>query len=260
LRGFAVALVACGPVFAFAAPAIGEDTTSVADPPPDTTTTVPGPSPLENPPPATTTTPSTETPTDVTDPTVPTTDPTVPTTDTTLPTTADTTTDTTTATSTPSSTVDAWNPGVGPGSDEPPSSSGTSGSDAATATDTAQSPKAAPTDHDASLPLKELVQPIWGSPLSAPLATPGALAAKPAVSLKPVTDAAKTIGEAVTGALRAPWSPDNASSSWGDLGSAAPRFGPWIVLLAMAWLVRTVIASILADRTAGPRRRRWTLL
>jgi hypothetical protein len=51
-----------------------------------------------------------------------------------------------------------------------------------------------------------------------------------------------------------------AETSWGGLGAAAPRFGPWIVLLAMAWIVRTVIASILADRTAGPRRRRWTLL
>jgi hypothetical protein len=46
----------------------------------------------------------------------------------------------------------------------------------------------------------------------------------------------------------------------GGLSAATPRFAPWIVLLLMAWLVRTVIASILADRTAGPRRRRWTLL
>jgi hypothetical protein len=53
--------------------------------------------------------------------------------------------------------------------------------------------------------------------------------------------------------------PRSVDGSW-DLGSAAPRFAPWIVLLVVAWLVRLVAASVLADRTAGPRRRRWTLL
>jgi hypothetical protein len=51
----------------------------------------------------------------------------------------------------------------------------------------------------------------------------------------------------------------STDGSWG-LGSSAPRFLPWIVLLAVAWLVRMVAAAVLADRTSGPRRRRWTSL
>jgi hypothetical protein len=271
LRGFAVAVVVCGPVLAFAAPAIGDDTTSVADPPPDTTTTVPQPSPLENPPPATTT-PSTDATTDVTDPTLPpVTDPTLPpvtdatlppVTDTTQPATTDTT-DTTTATSTPPSTDGSATPVVPGSGSDPTSGTGTKGTAGGTTTDTVASPQTKPTSHDGSLPMKELVQQVWGAPSAAPITKPGALAAKPAVYLKPVADAAKTIGEgarALSAQLHAPWNQQNVSGSWGDLGSAAPRFGPWIILLAMAWLVRTVIASILADRTAGPRRRRWTLL
>jgi hypothetical protein len=266
LRGFAAAAVVCGPVLALATPALGEDTTSLADPPPaTTTTTAPGPSPLDNPPPATTVPPSTETPTQATDPTTspPVTDLSLPpVTDVTAPPVSDTTTTaptepttaTTTATSTPSTTV-AASP-VAVSSSDPPPDPGSGA--AATTPDTVASPKTALTPHDASLPLQQLVQPVFASPLSPPGTEPGALVGKSAV-FKPMTDAAKTIGAAVSGALRAPMSPDNASS-WGDLGSAAPRFGPWIILLAMAWLVRTVLASILADRTAGPRRRRWTLL
>ncbi len=239
------------------APALGEDTTSDAAPPPDTTTTVPGPAPLENPPPATTT-PSTEAPADVTDSTSapPPTEGTLPpaTDPTTVP---PATTNSTTATSTPPTTGPASTPAV-PGADD----SSSSGSDGGGTTPTGEvtSPQTPLTKHDGSLPLEELVQPMWGSPLSAPITKPGALTAKPAVSLKPVKDAMQAVGEGLGAAVRAPWNPQNASGSWGDLGSAAPRFGPWIILLAMAWLVRTVIASILADRTAGPRRRRWTLL
>jgi hypothetical protein len=51
----------------------------------------------------------------------------------------------------------------------------------------------------------------------------------------------------------------HSDGSWG-LGSSAPRLLPWVVLLLVAWLVRMVAAAILADRTAGPRRRRWTHL
>jgi hypothetical protein len=68
------------------------------------------------------------------------------------------------------------------------------------------------------------------------------------------------MGHVTATVLRAAYAPQSTHGSLTDLGSAAPRFGPWIVLLAMAWLVRMVIASMLADRTAGPRRRRWTLL
>jgi hypothetical protein len=269
LRGFAAAAVVCGPVLALSAPALGEDTTSLADPPPaTTTTTAPEPSPLENPPPATTAPPSTETPTQATDPTTapPATDITLPPVsditlpplnDTTTTTPGESTTDTTTATSTPPST-DAASPVVVGGSD-PPSDTGSGAGTPASTTGTVPSPKTALTPHDASLPFQQLVQPVFASPLSPPGTQPGALAAKSAVFVKPITDAAKSIGSELSGALRAPMSPDNASS-WGDLGSAAPRFGPWVILLAMAWLVRTVLASILADRTAGPRRRRWTLL
>jgi hypothetical protein len=93
---------------------------------------------------------------------------------------------------------------------------------------------------------------------------PGALQAVTAGFTRPVAGSAEAVAKtakALTATLGAAFDPYAGDpSSWGGLRSAAPRFGPWIVLLVMAWLVRTVIASILADRTAGPRRRRWTLL
>jgi hypothetical protein len=71
--------------------------------------------------------------------------------------------------------------------------------------------------------------------------------------------AAVRAGSSLSAKVQNAFDPRNADGSWG-IGSAAPRFAPWIVLLVVAWLVRMVAASVLADRTAGPRRRRWTLL
>jgi hypothetical protein len=83
-----------------------------------------------------------------------------------------------------------------------------------------------------------------------------ASAVTPTGAVQGVIEGAKTL----TAQFGKAFDPTSADKSWGGLGAAAPRFGPWVVLLAMAWIVRTVIASILADRTSGPRRRRWTLL
>ena len=117
--------------------------------------------------------------------------------------------------------------------------------------------------HDAT-PVQHLVQAFPNAGLDAQLGSDeGALHAMAASVVTPARKfigAPVQVGQALTARVHDVFDPRAAGSTWGGFGSAAPRFAPWIVLLAMAWLVRTVIASILADRTAGPRRRRWTLL
>jgi hypothetical protein len=273
VRGFAVALFACTPVLALTAPAHGD--TAAVDPPTDTTTTVPPtdpPTSEASPPPETDPEPTTVPPdTTVTEPvTAPTTDP--PIVDATTPPSStppstDSTTGTTTDTTAPPNN-DASPPAIAPPMDPPSggggtSGGGTSGSDAATASTHA---KANPT-HD-STPAQKLFQLVTPKPFTPTSAEKGTLKANFASLTYPAgqaKDAAVSMGHAVGHALtatvlRAAFAPRSTDGSLTDLGSAAPRFGPWIVLLAMAWLVRMVIASMLADRTAGPRRRRWTLL
>jgi hypothetical protein len=251
LRGLAVATIACGPALTFALPAHGEDLLGAVDPPSSdttTTTTVPEPAPLEG-------TPVTTLPPEVTTPTTEVTTPTteLPTTDTTTP--PDTTT--TTGVTTPTTVPEAV-PVVPPVTDPPSSgSTGTSTRGGTHANDTAKA--------DAKGTTTVLLQ--VGSPTDAPvvpflgeggLTTVPHLVAQPLVSTGKAVAAASRVG--LSAAFGGSISPVSSDRTWGGLGSAGPRFAPWIVLLAMAWIVRTVIGSILADRTGGPRRRRWTLL
>jgi hypothetical protein len=248
LRGFTVALLACGPVLALAAPAHGDDplpgdtTTTVA--PTDTTTdttpdtTVPVTTPETTVP---VTTPSSDPPVDTTDP--PATDP---------PT--DPTSDTTTATTAPSNNETPAPVVVTPG--DPPGGSGTGGGSATTG----GSKSTADTKHDAA-PVQRFLSLLPQEPFPIRRGDAGTLKGSFASISIPVGDVADLVKlpKKLSAQLQA-LDPSATSGSWTDIGSAAPRFGPWIVLLAMAYVVRLVIASILADRTRGPRRRRWTLL
>jgi hypothetical protein len=149
---------------------------------------------------------------------------------------------------------------VTPGNDPPSSGDGTptkTGRTASGATDDkADSDKA---------PVKVLLQAF--SPGAVPQNVTGddnVLHATAVAALLPFKAPISAAGQALDelrAQLGASFDPSAPGTSLaGGLGSAAPRFAPWIVLLVMAWLVRMVIASVLADRTAGPRRRRWTLL
>jgi hypothetical protein len=251
LRGLAVATIAVAPVLMLSVPAHGEDILGAIDPPSTdpttTTTTVPEPAPLEGTP----TTPPTEVTTPSTEVTTPTTE--APTTDTTTP--PDTTTTPSTEATTPT-TVPAVAPVVPPSSGPPRSGSTGSTRGGAPANDTATTDT-----KDAPLVLLTV-----GSPQDSPLAGIGDGGVQAVASLftRPLGTAKETVTAVAQGTLSAAFggdiSPVSTDNTWGGLGSAGPRFLPWIVLLAMAWIVRTVIGSILADRTAGPRRRRWTLL
>jgi hypothetical protein len=253
LRGLAVATIASAPVLTLALPAHGEDILGAIDPPSTdvtTTTTVPEPAPLEGTP----TTPPTDATTPTTDVTTPTTE--APTTDTTTAPDTTTTTEATTPTTVPDAVpvVPATNP---PGGGSSGSTGSTRGGTQAsgTATDTTKA-----TEKDPALVLFTVGTPQDNA---LPLAG-GGVQAVASLFTRPVGSAAGAITAVAHGTLSAAFggdiSPVSSDKTWGGLGSAGPRFAPWIVLLAMAWIVRTVIGSILADRTAGPRRRRWTLL
>jgi len=248
----AVATFVAAPVLSLAIPAHADDVLDVADPPSTdttTTTTVPEPAPLEGTP---TTTPSTEVTTPTTEVTVPTTE---PTTDTSTPPSTETTS--TTQTTTPT-TVPADVPVVTPTTGPPRGgSSGTS-----TRENTRGSDAKAGGTTDAPLVLLTV-----GSTQDSPLLPPGAGGGFQAVIApftRPLASSMKGVTAIAHGTFSATLggdiSPVSSDKTWGGLASAGPRFAPWIVLLAMAWIVRSVIGSILADRTAGPRRRRWTLL
>jgi hypothetical protein len=101
------------------------------------------------------------------------------------------------------------------------------------------------------------VAPTVDSPAVQPM---GGIQAVTAVVKTPVSAAIEGSRAGLRAIFGGDISPVSSDKTLGGLASAGPRFAPWIVLLAMAWIVRTVIGSILADRTAGPRRRRWTLL
>jgi hypothetical protein len=256
LRGFGVALFAGAPLLLLAAPARADVAVIPVDVPADTATTAPVPSPLEggstttippvtDPPPDTTvpdpvtTVPSTLPPVETTTPlTDLTTSTTTPTPDTTAPTTVTTTRQ-----------GNGSTPPVITPTNPPPGSGGSAG----TGTGTPRKGSAASKSHDAA-PLQALVQVSSSTPPYNPNVRQAFVASF--IPQEKFVRAAEKLGAQI----QAAFDPRSAGSSWGNLGSAAPRFGPWIVLVAMAWLVRVVIASILADRTAGPRRRRWTLL
>ena len=251
LRGLAVATIAAAPVLTLSAPAHADETLNVLDSPSTdttstTTTTVPEPAPLEGTP---TTPPSTEV-------TVPTTDATVPTEVTVPPTTppstdtTPTTTDTTTAT-----TVPAEAPVVTP-TTGPPRGGSSAGS-------TRDNTTAGDTKANATKTLPEVQLLVGPTADSSNPVTMGGLQAVRAVVTRPVSVAvggSRAMASGLKAIFGGDISPVSSDKSFGGLASAGPRFAPWIVLLAMAWIVRTVIGSILADRTAGPRRRRWTLL
>jgi hypothetical protein len=248
LRGLAVATIACAPVLTLALPAHGEDILGAIDPPATdvpTTTTVPEPAPLEG-------TPTTPPPTDpATDTTVP--EVTTPTTDVTTDTTAppsDTTTTTTEAT-TPTTVPEVVVPPVS----KPPRG----GSNAANGGGTKATGTAATDSKDPQVVLLTVASHDSSFPMPA-----GGIKVLPALATRSIGGLVNSGATAVQDVFSARFggdiSPVSSDKTWGGLGSAGPRFAPWVVLLAMAWIVRTVIASILADRTAGPRRRRWTLL
>ncbi|MDQ1519157.1 MAG: hypothetical protein QOI55_230 [Actinomycetota bacterium] len=271
VRGFAVALFACAPVLAMTAPALGD--TAVVDPPTDTTTTVPvdTTTTAPNPPPETLPEVTTVPPdTTVTVPvTAPATDPPIvdpSTSPSSTPASTDPTTGTTTDTSTPPNSSGSPPPiGTPP---DPPAGGGSTGSGTTGGTAAAPSGTKTNPSHDAS-PAHKLFQLVAPQPLYSPTASSdtGTLTGNfaslryPAAQAKDVMKNFAKAGKTISASLMSPFnSQATRGVSWTDIGSAAPRFGPWIVLLAMAWLVRMVIASMLADRTAGPRRRRWTLL
>jgi hypothetical protein len=249
LRGLAVATIACAPVLMLSVPAHGEDILGAIEPPPTdpttTTTTAPEPAPLEGTP----TTPPTVVTTPTTAVTTPTTD--APTTDASAPPETTTTTEVTTPTTVPDAVP------VVPPSTKPPRS----GSSGSTGSGTPANDTATAGSKDAPLVLLTV-----GSTQDSPLLPPGdgGVQALMAPFTKPLATSLKGVTAVAQGTLSAAFggdiSPVSSDNTWGGLGSAGPRFAPWIVLLAMAWIVRTVIGSILADRTAGPRRRRWTLL
>jgi hypothetical protein len=253
LRGFTVAVLTCGPVLALAAPAHGDDpvpgdttTTTVAttDPTTDTTpdSTVPVTTPDTTVP---VTTPSTDPPVDTTDP--PATDPPA----------TDPTSDTTTATTAPSNNETPVPVVATPGD---PSGGPGSGSGSATTGGSKSTKSPTDTKHDAA-PVRKLLSLLPQEPFNATAGDAGTMRAGFASISIPVGDVADLVRlpKKLSAQLQA-FDPSSTSGSWTDIGAAAPRFGPWIVLLAMAYVVRLVIASILADRTRGPRRRRWTLL
>jgi hypothetical protein len=96
-----------------------------------------------------------------------------------------------------------------------------------------------------------LTNPSNNDPFTATVVVPAAVRAG---IVDPVNSAVESLSAELQQALN-----PHTNGPWG-LGSSAPRFLPWVVLLAVAWLVRMVAAAVLADRTAGPRRRRWTHL
>ncbi|MCU1426546.1 MAG: hypothetical protein JWL83_546 [Actinomycetia bacterium] len=265
LRSAAVASIALAPVLAFVMPAAHADTVSPTD---TTVATTAAPAVVYDVPtdatiPTDTTVPTTDTtvappPTDPTTTTPPVTDPppTDPPTTTTLP--PDTTAPTTPPeTTTPTTVPDSVPPVVVPTTGPPTSGGGgTGGSGGPTS-----SPK-----KKATPPVRRLIesfpQDLLGttsSQTSGPIHAVAAAISVP-VNVRNGAGAVFSAGETLTAQLSQAFGSGSTDSSWGGLGSAAPRFGPWIVLLAVAWLARTVAASVLADRTAGPRRRRWTLL
>jgi hypothetical protein len=293
-RGAALVALFSAPFLGFAIPAHGDDTptdptTSVASEPtttsvPTSETTAATPVPYDDSTPTTVptsdTTPSTDPPvtdppsTDppVTDPPstdVPTTDPPVtepPTTTpvvtdpVTTPTTAPPATDPVTTPSTDAPAKDSTPPAVT--SSDPPDASGSGGAGTGKTT----KGKAAGAKQKDAPPVRVLLQAFTPGALPPEMTTAkgGVLHATAVAVTIPFKAPLSAAGHALDtlraqlGASFDPSAPD--TSLTGGLSSAAPRFAPWIVLLIMAWLVRTVIASILADRTAGPRRRRWTLL
>jgi hypothetical protein len=97
-----------------------------------------------------------------------------------------------------------------------------------------------------------ITNPNNNDPFAATIVVP--VAAVKGVVVDPVSSAVEKLSAEMQQAFN-----PHAASPWG-LGSSAPRLLPWVVLLAVAWLVRMVAAAVLADRTAGPRRRRWTHL
>jgi hypothetical protein len=106
---------------------------------------------------------------------------------------------------------------------------------------------------DALAPLTQAIlmtNPNNNDPFSATYVAP--------ISARQVIGPAGRAVESLSAELQQALNP-HTDGPWG-LGSSAPRLLPWIVLLGVAWLVRMVAAAVLADRTAGPRRRRWTHL
>jgi hypothetical protein len=279
VRGLAVAAIAVAPFVAFALPAHADDVTvtaTTAAPTTDTTaattdTTV-SPAPYEDP--STSTDPTTD-PTATTDTTVAT-DTTTTTVDTTpvtdptstTDTTADTTTTTTPVDTTPTTVPDSVPPVVVPPTDPPNQTGGgsTTGGSGTGSSSSASGSTTKKTTTTTAPPEVNLVVGTSSKQVSNLATAPNVIDALQATVRVPVPPlVGKTFGAAVhagselSAQLQDAFDPRAADSSWG-LGSAAPRFGPWIVLLVVAWLVRMVAASVLADRTAGPRRRRWTLL
>jgi len=271
--------VACAPALAHMGAAYGDDTgeavemssadelTGTTEATSSSTTTVApnDPAPLEDPPPESTAPPTEPAPTTEAPTTTPSTgldiNPTLP--PITLPpaTTPPDTQPTTTVTTAPSDDTgpdDGSAPPVGaPGNDDDTGRGGTDGQSA-----TRKGSGRGNGSHDAA-PERELFQ---ASPQEfvalAASKDSNILTALPAVMNTPARSIKAGVGNGLelTAKALGGFDPTGSANTWGGLGSAAPRFGPWIVLLGMAWIVRTVIASILADRTAGARRRRWTLL
>jgi hypothetical protein len=263
MRGLVVGALACTSLVVLSGPASGDEPDSTPTEytaPPDTTPTTVAdePAPLEgsspttapasDPPPGTVpdpgTTPATDLPVDVTVP--PVTDP--PVTDATLPPATE-----------PTIPADGNVVPVPVTPSDPPKGGG-----GTSATGDESDEPAGTASHDAT-PMQRLVSTFPNAGIDAKVANDdGALQAMAASVVTPARDLidvpVKGMQKLHAKLRESLFDPRSARSSWGGFGAAAPRFGPWVVLLAMAWLVRTVIASILADRTGGPRRRRWTLL
>jgi hypothetical protein len=47
--------------------------------------------------------------------------------------------------------------------------------------------------------------------------------------------------------------PLRATGAWSTLGAAAARFGPWLALLLLAFIIHGVARSALADKLRGSR-------
>jgi hypothetical protein len=285
-RGLAVASIALAPVLACMVPAAHAEVGTTSPTTLDTGTT-----PDSATSPATYGTASTTVPTTDTTATSETTDPTVPTTDTTGPTATDPTTvpptdpsttvppvtdppptdpvttlppDTTPPATTPPVSTPDTTPSSVPAVVVPtPTSGDGSGPSGSVAAPTNVKPKATKSK-SATPPMRQLVE-VFPQDLGAGGKNTGPMRAVAAAisvpnSVRNRIETAASASAALTAQLSDAFNPNAGDNSWGGLGSSAPRFGPWIVLLAVAWLARTVAASVLADRTAGPRRRRWTLL
>jgi hypothetical protein len=248
---------------------VAQDTTPSSDPNATDPTTV-DTTPSTDPPTSVDTTPSTDPPTtvDTTPPTDPPTTAAPPVTS--PPPTVDTTPVTAPPDTTPSTTPQVVVPPAGSSGSSggssglsEPSLSGTGQTDTADVAAAAPKPAAAKPKAKSSGGVLPAVGDMLGSLQQAILITNPNNNDTFTATIAPI-NAHQAIGpagravESLSAELQQALNP-HTDGPWG-LGSSAPRLLPWVVLLGVAWLVRMVAAAVLADRTAGPRRRRWTHL